>query len=189
MNTKVALFVVLASMVAHADDVETLRAQMHTYYSGEALAGIPFLGAGLASAVAGAGLLLSRDTTARGAAVPMFGFAAIEAAFGIYLAIRNPLRLTEFDTQITVNPNAFVTSERLKLKNIVHTYQPILLAVWAAASAAGGAFAIAGHVSSDRTMIGVGLGLAVQGLVMFLLDWTVLDRARAYETALAHYPL
>jgi transketolase C-terminal domain/subunit len=38
-------------------------------------------------------------------------------------------------------------------------------------------------------MVGVGLGLAVQGLVMFLLDWTVLDRARAYENALEKYPL
>jgi len=189
MNTKVALFVVLASVGAHADEVETLRGQMHTYYSGEALAGIPFAGAGLASAGAGTGLLLSRDPTARGASVPMFGFAAIELAFGIYLAIRNPMRIVEFDAQLTANPNAFVTSERLRLKSIVHTYQPILLALWAAASAAGGAFAIAGQVTSDRTMVGVGLGLAVQGLVMFLLDWTVLDRARAYETALAHYPL
>jgi hypothetical protein len=34
-------------------------------------------------------------------------------------------------------------------------------------------------------MLGVGLGFAVQGLVMFLLDWAVLDRASAYSTALS----
>ncbi len=190
MNAKAALLVVLVSVAAHAEEkVETLRGQLHTYYSGEALAGIPFAGAGLASAGAGTGLLLSKDPTARGASVPMLSFAAIELAFGIYLAVRNPMRLKEYDAQLTANPEAFVTTERVRLKNIVHTYQPILLALWAAVSAAGGSFAVAGHVSSDRTMVGVGLGLAVQGLVMFLLDWTVLDRARAYENALEKYPL
>lgn len=55
------------------------------------------------------------------------------------------------------------------MKTIVHTFQPVLLTVWSVV-AAGGA------------------GLAAQGLVMFLLDWTVLDRARAYASALVHFP-
>ncbi len=182
-----ALVLLLASAHAQADDVETLRGQLHTYYSGEALAGIPFVSAGLASAGTGTGLFLTGDLTARGAAWPMFGFAALETAFGLYLAINNSLRLTKFDAELTANPDAFVAGERARMKNIVHLYQPILLGLWAAVSAAGGAFATAGHFTRDSAMAGVGLGLAVQGLVMFLLDWTVLDRARAYENALLHF--
>lgn len=190
--TRLALLVVLASSPAHAEDtahVAALRAQLHTYYSGEALAGVPFTGAGIASGLTGAGLLATGDSTARGAAWPMFGFAALEAAFGLYLALRNPSRLAEFDARLTANPQAFVTDERARLKSIVHTYQPILLTAWAVVAAGGGGLATAGHFSRDTSMVGVGLGLAVQGLVMFLLDWTVLDRARAWEAALAHFPL
>ncbi|MGV3620291.1 MAG: hypothetical protein ACO1OB_05725 [Archangium sp.] len=154
-----ALVVVLAA----PQDVDTLRGQLHTYYSGEALAGVPFTASGLASAATGTGLLLSNDSTARGAAWPMFGFAALETAFGLYLAIRNPARLAEFDAQLTANPNAFVTTERARMKTIVHTYQPILLTVWGVVAAGGAGLATAGHFASDTTMVGVGLGLALQG--------------------------
>lgn len=88
------LVVLLAS-----SDVETLRGQLHTYSSGEALAGVPFTASGLASV--GAGLLLTNDPTARGAAWPLFGFATLETAFGVYLATRNPSRLAELDAQLT----------------------------------------------------------------------------------------
>ena len=71
----------------------------------------------------------------------------------------------------------------------MHTDQPILLTVWSVVAAGGAGLATAGHFSRDDGMIGIGLGLAVQGLVMFLLEWTVLDRARAWESALTHYPL
>lgn len=189
MNRFVLLVVFVATGALADDPVANLRAQLHTYYSGEQLAGIPFAVSGVASGAAGGLLLGSGDATARGAAWPMFGFAALETAFGLYLALRNPARLTEFDAQLTANPNAFVETERTRLKAIVNTYQPLLLTFWAVVAAGGGGLATAGHFSRDDTMVGVGLGLAIQGLVLFLLDWTVLDRARAYSTALNHFPL
>jgi hypothetical protein len=50
---------------------------------------------------------------------------------------------------------------------------------------AGGALAGGGALTSNDTVLGVGLGLAVQGLILFLLDWAVLDRAQAYQAVLA----
>ncbi len=44
--------------------------------------------------------------------------------------------------------------------------------------------ATAGAFSHRDTLTGIGIGLAIQGLAMFLVDWAVLDRARAYATAL-----
>lgn len=191
---RLARLVALSASLASAqtndtDAVAALRGQLHTYYSGEALAGVPFTASGVASGLTGGVLLATGDSTARGAAWPLFGFGALEAAFGLYLALRNPVRLAEFDAQLTANPQAFVTSERARLKSIVHTYQPVLLTLWSVVAAGGAGLATGGHLSQDTTMVGVGLGLALHGLVLFLLDWTVLDRARAYESALTHFPL
>jgi hypothetical protein len=68
---------------------------------------------------------------------------------------------------------------------ITNRFQPILLAVEGALSVGGGAFAGVGALRHDELMLGLGVGFAIQGLVMFLLDWAVLDRASAYATALS----
>jgi hypothetical protein len=86
---------------------------------------------------------------------------------------------------LTANPAEFAKSERERVARVTSRFQPILLAVEGALSAGGGVFAGLGALRRDDLMLGVGLGFAVQGLVMFLLDWAVLDRASAYATALS----
>lgn len=47
-----------------------------------------------------------------------------------------------------------------------------------------GAVAGVGALQKSDFAVGLGLGLAVRGLLMFALDWAVLDRAQAYAVAL-----
>lgn len=63
-------------------------------------------------------------------------------------------------------------------------YQPILLIAEAAVSLGGGAMATAGALARRDILCGVGIGLAIQGLALFILDWAVLDRARGYAAGL-----
>jgi hypothetical protein len=70
------------------------------------------------------------------------------------------------------------------MERITTRFQPILLGVWGATGLAGGVLAGVGAASRDDVMLGLGLGLAVQGLVMFLLDFAVLDRANGFGVAL-----
>jgi hypothetical protein len=90
----------------------------------------------------------------------------------------------KLDELLAQDKGKFLEQERKHAHRIVHVYQPALLAVEAVALATGGALAGGGAVRHDDKLLGVGLGLAIGSLVLFVLDWAVLDRAQAYETAL-----
>jgi hypothetical protein len=167
--------------------VEQMTALMHTYVEGEQAAAIPFAGTGVVTLAAGGLLLKDGGTLERGAAWPLLGVGAIETAAGVVLLARGGAHRDKLDKLLAEDPQRFATEERHHLHLIRDRYQPILLIAEAAITAGGGALAIAGARQNQPTMEGVGLGLAVQGTAMFLLDWAVLDRARPYATALAQF--
>jgi hypothetical protein len=163
-------------------DVAVLRSAMRAYVSGERRSVIPFAATAVVTMTAGGLLLLSSDSVARGAAWPLLGFGLLELAAGLFFGIRN--QAPQLDAQLDADPAAFVRDEREKLGRISRRNQPILLAVWSAVIAAGGAMAGIGAARSEPTVAGVGLGLAVQALAFFLIDWAVLDRADEYLAVL-----
>jgi len=162
--------------------VEVLRSAMHTYVTGERRSVIPFAATAAVTMTAGGLLLLSSDAVARGAAWPLLGFGVLELAAGLFFGIRN--ERPKLDGQLDADPAAFVREEREKLRRISRRNQPVLLAVWSAVIAAGGVMGGIGAARSLPTVTGVGLGLAVQGLAFFLIDWAVLDRADEYLAVL-----
>jgi hypothetical protein len=146
---------------------------------------VPFLGTGLATSLAGTLMVTSASTAAKGAGWLLIGFGVLEAAAGLFFGLSSFSNEAARDAALTVDREKFIESERARVKRITTVYQPVLLGVEAALTLAGGVTAGIGALRSDDLMLGIGLGLAVQGLVFFLLDWAVSDRAHAYALALS----
>ena len=165
---------------------DSMRLQMHDYYRGERLSGfVPFVGSGVGSLVAGSLLLTAHTDFGRGAGWVNLSFGVLEVVAGLYFALSSYGKERALDEALTTHPADFARSERERVARITTRFQPVLLAVEGALSVGGGAFAGVGALRHDELMLGLGVGFAVQGLVMFLLDWAVLDRASAYATALS----
>lgn len=191
--TRLLLLLPLAASVAFAQEAsaaliptEQLRLQMHEYYRGERLSGfVPFTGSGVGSLVAGSLLLASNTELGRGAGWVNLSFGVLEVVAGLYFALSSYGKERALDAALSANPAQFARSERERVARITNRFQPILLAVEGVISAGGGVVAGVGALQKNDLMLGLGLGFAVQGLVMFLIDWAVLDRASAYGTALS----
>lgn len=187
-----ALLVALSMSAAPSLDKEQLRPHLQTYFHGERGAGLPFIGAGAATVLTGSLLLGLTQTNpnngiARGAAWPLIGLGAIELIAGALLAFGTNGRLAKLEQLLDEDPKTFKALETQRVERIRGTFQPILFAVWAATTVAGGAMATIGGLRGNDTLAGAGLGLAVQGIIFFILDWAVLDRANGYATALAQF--
>ena len=157
---------------------------LNSRYRGERISGfVPFVGSGVSSVVAGTLLLTSNTALGRGAGWTNLSFGVLEIVAGLYFAFSSYGKERALDLALTTNPAEFARSERERVARITNRFQPILLAVEGVLAAGGGGFAGVGALTRDEMMLGLGLGFAVQGLVMILLDWAVLDRASAYATA------
>ncbi len=189
--TRLVLLLSLCPSLAFAEESlssEQLRVHLHDYYRGERLSGfVPFVGSGAGSLVAGTLLVTSNTELGRGAGWVNLGFGALEVIAGLYFALSSYGKERALDEALTANPAEFARSEKERVARITGRFQPILLAVEAAISAGGGVVAGVGALQRNELTLGLGLGFAVQGLVMFLLDWAVLDRASAYSTALSMF--
>jgi hypothetical protein len=174
------------SAAAVGISTERLRELMHTYVRGERMAAIPFAISGVSQALAGGLLLTSNNNVAHGAAWPLLVLGVVEIAASLVLGVRS--QEPKLDALLAEGVPAFLTHERKHAHRITHLYQPALLAIEAVALATGGVLAGAGAARQDGTMAGVGFSLAIGALVIFVLDWAVLDRAQAYETALSVPP-
>ncbi len=191
--TRLLLLLPLAASVAFAQEAspvltptDQVRLQMHEYYRGERLSGfVPFTGSGVGSLVAGSLLLSSNTELGRGAGWVNLSFGVLEVVAGLYFALSSYGKERSLDAALSANPAEFARSERERVARITNRFQPILLAVEGVISAGGGVVAGVGALQKNDLMLGLGLGFAVQGLVMFLIDWAVLDRASAYGTALS----
>lgn len=163
-------------------DTRVLREAMHTYVRGERRSVIPFGVAALVSIGSGAALFIPADPRARGAAWTMLGFGILELAAGLFFGLRN--EQPKLDALLDASPAEFVRTETEKLEAISSRNQPVLLGIWSAVIAAGGAMAGVGAAGNHRALEGVGYGLVVSGLAFFLIDWAVLDRADDYLAVL-----
>jgi MFS family permease len=164
---------------------DPVAAALHTWHRGERTAGFgAFVGAGLVTGVAGGLLLASGTTLDRSAGWPLLGVGALELIAGLILGVSSIGREDERAAALLADRAGFLALERPRVARISSRLQPILLAAEAAITLGGGVTAGVGALQRNDTLLGVGLGIAVQGLVLFLLDWAVLDRAQAYESAL-----
>lgn len=174
-----------AALLPAEAPIDPVRAALYTWHRGERVSGFgPFVGSGLATGVTGVLLGTQGGTLGRAAGWTLFGFGALELVAGLYFGLSAFGNEAARDALLTKDRAVFLETERARLTRITTRFQPILLGVEAAVTLGGGVLAGVGGLQRDDALLGVGLGLAVQGLVLFLLDWAVLDRAQAYAVSL-----
>lgn len=183
------VLVLMSASVAVAESENTvnpqLRAALKTYFRGERTAGlVAFTVSGASALTAGSLLVASNTDLGRSAGWVNIGFGALELVAGLYFGLSSFGREQSLAALLAKDEAEFVRAERSRMERITTRFQPILLGVWGATGLAGGVLAGVGAASRDDVMLGLGLGLAVQGLVMFLLDFAVLDRANGFGVAL-----
>lgn len=163
---------------------EAMKALMHTYYDGERSQIIPFGGVAIGNLTTGALLLTGDSALTHAAAGPVIAFGAVELLAGLFFTIRAGPHLAHLDQLLVDNPQEFVRTERVRTHRIRDLFQPALLIAEGVIAVGGGVMAGIGAKRNLPTVEGIGLGLLVEAVVLFVLDWAVLDRARAYATAL-----
>jgi hypothetical protein len=165
---------------------EQVRAAMRNYVSGERLTVIPFGFAGLANIAAGS-VFLTRGNAQHltwDAGWCALAFGVVELAAGIAFNLSNAGKARKLDLLLDEDPKKFAEQETKRLQRIRDFNQPLLLGVEAVVAGAGALTAAIGYANRSDGTIGLGLGLAVEALILYVLDWTVLDRARGYASVL-----
>jgi hypothetical protein len=165
--------------------VDAMRDAMHTYVRGERRSSLPFGVAALSTLTASALCLTTNEPIARGAAWPLLGFGVLELAAGLFFGLRNDQ--PKLDRLLDDDPDAFAAEEKKKVSRISGTFQPLLLGIEGVIIGTGGVLAGLGALQRNGTLEGVGIGLALQGLAFFLIDWAVLDRADDYLAVLGRF--
>lgn len=190
MRNAIALVVLISLLptVARAEgttEPDAVRDALHLWHRRERLSGlIPFVGSGVATGTAGAFLLASTQQRDQVAGGIILGFGILELAAGLVFGLASLGSEARRDEELTADRAAFLLKERARLDRINTVFQPVLLGFEAALVLGGGITAGVGALKHDDLALGIGLGLAVQALVFFLLDWAVADRAAAYGLAL-----
>ncbi len=191
LGSLVALGIGLFSGTARAESPETvaLRRELHTYYEGEKSGALQFALPGLANVGVGAALLASETSdVAKGAAVPTVAFGAIELLAGAVLFLRTDSLLARLDRKLTLDPRGFHEEERTHLRRVDAQFSG-LMAIEIAVTGLGAGLAAGGAFAKDPTVQGVGVGLAVQSTVLFLLDATAAERSTRYLSTLESFSL
>lgn len=165
---------------------EQVRAAMRNYVSGERLTVIPFGFAGIANIAAGSVFLTQGNShhLTWDAGWTALAFGVVELAAGIAFNLSNAGKARKLDLLLDEDPKKFAEQETKRMQRIRDFNQPLLLGVEAVLTGAGALTAAIGYANHSDGTIGLGLGLAVEALILYVLDWTVLDRARGYASVL-----
>ena len=164
--------------MAHANDPPALAASAE-YFAGERAQGAAWGAVGVVSVTAGALLLASDDDHARGAAIPMLAFGAIQVGAAGFSFFSPPRRLRKARAAVARDAAAYQRDELKRIERVdfwfgVLEISEIVLIV------GGAGLAIGAAAEGSDTWVGVGGGLVFQGTAMLALDASAHARAKRY---------
>ncbi|GMU58384.1 MAG: hypothetical protein AMXMBFR34_01470 [Myxococcaceae bacterium] len=171
---------------AEAVDTTVMRARMTRYFAGEQRTGWVASGLGLASVGTGIGLIATGGEARLGVAVALVVMGALQLATGLALSIRTPKQVARLDAQLTDSPAQYAAEEGARLGKVNSRWW-IYRAAEVTTAFSGVLVAGIGGVSHSDAVLGVGLTLVGEALVMLLIDHFAEARAREYADALTGF--
>lgn len=166
-----------------ADRAEMI-AEARTYFQAEKRGTAGFMFVGASSLVGSAFLAFgTSDDTAHGAAIPISVIGLAQMLVGGIVFFRTDRQLAKLEEQIRTDPNGYVTEELPRIERVnamFGIYQLVELGL----IAVGGGLAAYGTAADTPWVEGVGYGLALQALVVFIGDTLAHQRAGRYESAI-----
>lgn len=169
---------------AHAQRPRDTAAASVEYLGGEFLQGFAWSGVGLVSIGTGIVLVTRDDEVAKGASYPVLGVGAIQLGAGIVSFISPPRRAARNAVLIAADHDGFLRDEGKRIRRVNTAFR--VLAITELALVVGGvATAVIGHAKDAPTAEGVGIGLASEAAVMYVLDHFAHRRAERYAARLS----
>jgi hypothetical protein len=177
--------VLLASTgVARADDDPEVLHAAEDYFTGETQQGYAWAAVGAVSITLGSLALASDSDVARGTGYPMLAVGAIQLGAGVVSWISPPRRLRRARAAVAVDPEAYRVAERKRMGRVVVGFRALRVAE-VAMMVIGAGLAIGGARTDRDLLVGIGGGIAFQGLAMLALDAPAEERAARYVERLS----
>ena len=172
----------VASAEPPALDGPAMTSAMHTYFEGEKDEGVVFFGAGF-TALAGGSLLYTRQTDfARGMMYPVVTIGVLELVVGAVVHFRTDAQVAGLDHDMATDASAYRMRELDRIRKVNTSFKWLK---WIELGLTVGGTGVAIFAPRDQQLLkGIGVGLAVQGVVMLTLDVLAARRAEDYTTAL-----
>lgn len=186
MNTRRALpltsllLALALPRAARADQADAFRSAGHAWFDGERSSGYLWGAAGVASlGAAGALYFQQKSDLARGISYPLAAFGVLQAAIGVGSLARGSARADALDAAIARSPEDARQSEIARMRRVNYAFLAIEI-VETALIVGGASFAATRRHEGQELARGVGLGLAMEGGLMLLLDALAASRAHTY---------
>jgi membrane protease YdiL (CAAX protease family) len=171
---------------ARAETPSSMRAEVDSYYGGEATAAYLVLGFGVAQLAGGAALVTRSSDFARGLGWPLLSLGALELVGAIVYAIEVASQLDHYRTLLANDPQSFQTEELEHIRGTTSRFA-IYRAAEIGLTAIGVAFTVAGALSEESLFTGMGIGIAAAAFPIFVIDTFNYRRAGAYQERLGSF--
>lgn len=176
----------LASALAVTDaSAQQMSEEMHEYFDGEVAGAWGFASAGVVSLTgAGLGAFAAKDDIYHGAAYPMAVLGLVQLGAGLVLGLRTHGQVVERDRLLHEGDGrAFWTLEAPRMRRVQLQFAALQV-VELGLALAGAGLAAYGSRAGERTVSGIGLGLAFEAGAMLVMDHAASYRADRYVDAI-----
>lgn len=170
---------------------EALVDDMHDYFRKEKRGGAVLMGIGAPAVALGGGLLAQDRPLFRGFAYPVLIIGAVELAGGLLFYLRTDAQVRKLEAGFRSSPVETQTAERRRMRRVnlqfalIEGFELTLLLGGVAMAVAGGALSPQTlSIDNKETLIGVGLGIALESAGLLTFDLFASRRAHAFTRSL-----
>lgn len=158
---------------------------MHTYFDLEKTAALyGMLGAGVAGGT-GAYLITQNDLS-KGIGYSLMGVGVIGLVVGGTVYWRTDAQQAKLEKQLAANPHDYKRFEGARMKNVNNQFT-ILKIAEISLFAGGVATAVVGITQNSDLTTGIGIGLTLDALLLFVFDYFAESRAHVYAQRIADF--
>jgi hypothetical protein len=177
------LFVFGAGSAANAADTVSqaqMQKDVHNYYGSEITTGFLFLGYGAVTAGAGGATLTQSGDFARGLGLSSLVLGSVTAVGGAGYALAVKFRGDYFENLAATDPVRYKREEADRIEG-TNARMPLYLGYEIVQTLAGIGIASYGFAAKNEMWRGIGIGTAIQGIGLFVIDTPGAGRAARYQ--------
>jgi hypothetical protein len=163
-----------------------LSLAMQTHFEGERDEGYAWMGFGAATLVTGGILYKEGGDLQRGIAYPALSFGSLHMLIGMWLLGVSDRRVAGLRAELDRTPEVVRARELKRIQGIARSLFALRIGEAVITTGAVG-LAIGGGVVDDKLLLGIGLSVAVETIITFVLDTLAAHRAKHYIEVLSSY--
>ncbi len=186
VSTALAALLSIAAALhsAHAEAADDIAEEaIETYFDLELKGAAAVGGVGVGSAYIAGSLFANGSDLARGAAIPIVAVGALQVAVSSVILIRTRSQVAALKKQHREDPAGFATDELARMQGINFWFD-VYKAVEIGLLGVGVAGIVAGALDDRDMLLGAGIGLSTQSVIMLAVDLIAEASADGYTEKL-----